>query len=227
MKKLHYCFALLTLSLFINCEMKPVEDVFGLSPEETNQLLAGLIANQSLRDNGNGTITDTITNLIWQKCTHGQVYRSGFNDCLGAPQGSIFNPNDVNRAGALPVAFCDSRTHACNSIGFPQVIQGFSSIGILGTSELYAACENSNFLGAKWRVPNPLEFQRLVVPGRAATLQFFPSTQEEDYWTAWSNQDDLPGETAFAISFDRQSYGVQRSVVKTQRNYVRCVRQGP
>jgi len=227
MKKIHYCFALLAISLFINCEMKPVDDVFGLSPEETNQLFAGLLANQSLRDNGNGTVTDAISNLVWQKCSHGQVYRSGFNDCLGAPQGSIYNPYDSSRAGAIQVAFCDSKTHACNSINFPQVIQGFSSISIQGTSELYAACQNNHFLGQTWRVPTPIEYQRLVIPGRAATLQFFPSTQEEDYWTAWSNQDDLPGETAFAISFDRQSYGVQRSVVKTQRNYVRCVRQGP
>ncbi|EOQ89205.1 PF07603 family protein [Leptospira yanagawae serovar Saopaulo str. Sao Paulo = ATCC 700523] len=227
MKILHSCFALLALSFFINCEMKPVEDVYGLSPEETNQLIAGLIANQSLRDNGNGTISDPVANLVWQKCTHGQVFRAGFNDCLGAPQGSLFNPNDVNRAGAIQVAFCDSKTHACNSISYPQVIQGTSSISIAGSSELFAACQNSNFLGATWRVPTPLEYQRLVIPGRAATLQYFPSTQEEDYWTAWSNQDDLPGETAFAISFDRQSYGVERSVVKTQRNYVRCVRQGP
>ncbi|TGL64987.1 surface adhesin Lsa25 [Leptospira jelokensis] len=227
MKILHSCFALLALSFFINCEMKPVEDVYGLSPEETNQLIAGLIANQSLRDNGNGTISDPVANLVWQKCTHGQVYRAGFNDCLGAPQGSLFNPNDVNRAGAIQVAFCDSQTHACNSISYPQVIQGTSSISIAGSSELFAACQNSNYLGATWRVPTPLEYQRLVIPGRAATLQYFPSTQEEDYWTAWSNQDDLPGETAFAISFDRQSYGVERSVVKTQRNYVRCVRQGP
>ncbi|TGL24561.1 DUF1566 domain-containing protein [Leptospira yanagawae] len=227
MKILHSCFALLALSFFINCEMKPVENVYGLSPEETNQLIAGLIANQSLRDNGNGTISDPVANLVWQKCTHGQVFRAGFNDCLGAPQGSLFNPNDVNRAGAIQVAFCDSKTHACNSISYPQVIQGTSSISIAGSSELFAACQNSNFLGTTWRVPTPLEYQRLVIPGRAATLQYFPSTQEEDYWTAWSNQDDLPGETAFAISFDRQSYGVERSVVKTQRNYVRCVRQGP
>ncbi|TGL44735.1 surface adhesin Lsa25 [Leptospira perdikensis] len=227
MKKIQYCFSLLVLSFFMNCEMKPVEDIYGLSPEETNQLVAGILANQGLRDNGNGTVTDTVSNLIWQKCTHGQVYRAGFNDCLGAPQGSIFNPYDSARAGAVQVAYCDSKTHACNSIAFPQVLQGFSSIAIAGVSELYGACQNNHFLGATWRVPTVIEYQRLVVPGRAATLQFFPSTQEDDYWTAWSNNEDLPGETAHAISFDRQSYGVQKFIVKTQRNFVRCVRTGP
>jgi len=227
MKKIQYCFALLVLSFFMNCEMKPVDDIYGLSPEETSQLIAGILANQGLRDNGNGTVTDPVANLVWQKCTHGQVYRPGNNDCLGAPQGSILNPNDVARAGAAQVAYCDSKTHACNSIAFPQVLQGFSSISVAGSSELYGACQNSNYLGASWRVPTVAEYQRLVVPGRAATLQYFPSTQEEDYWTAWSNNEDIPGETAHAISFDRQSYGVQRNIVKTQRNYVRCVRTGP
>jgi hypothetical protein len=202
--------------------MKPVDDFYGFSADEANVLIAGLLANQSLVDNRNGTISDTVTGLDWDKCTVGQVYRAEQNDCLGAAgTGTALNPSDLIGAGASAKAFCDSRTHACNSLDFPQLLQGISTIAIAGTSELFGACAEK---GGNWRVPNPLELKRLTVPGRAATLVFFPSTQEDEYWTSWSNSNDLPGETAISVSFDRESYGVERNTVKTQRNYVRCVR---
>ncbi|MDF3821217.1 DUF1566 domain-containing protein [Leptospira sp. 96542] len=221
MKYITNCLTLVLFVFTLNCEMKPVDDFYGLSPEETGQLFAGLITNQSLVDNRQGTVIDPLARLEWSKCTHGQVYRQEFNDCLGASAGTIFNPNDPARAGAKQVAYCDSQTHACNSLSSPMVLQNFSVYVVNGFSELYAACESK---GAGWRVPTPIEMQRLVIPGRAATLAFFPSTQEDDYWTAWSNFEDLPGETAFAISFDRQSYGTERKIIKTQRNFVRCVK---
>lgn len=207
---------------FFNCEMKPVDDFYGFSADEANVLVAGLLSNQSLRDNRDGTVTDTLTNLDWDKCSFGQGYRAEQNDCLGAVgSGSALNPSDLNRAGARLLGFCDSKTHACNSLGFPQVLQGFSPIAITGISEVFGACASK---GGNWRAPSPIELKRLTVPGRAATLVFFPSTQEADYWTSWSNADDIPGETAVAVSFDRESYGVERNSVKTDRNYVRCVR---
>ncbi len=69
---------------FFNCEMKPVDDFYGFSADEANVLVAGLLSNQSLRDNRDGTVTDTVTNLDWDKCSFGQGYRAEQNDCLGA-----------------------------------------------------------------------------------------------------------------------------------------------
>ncbi|TGN19427.1 surface adhesin Lsa25 [Leptospira idonii] len=224
MKNTKYTLALVlaAFSFFWNCEAKPVEDTFGLSPEETNVLIAGLIANRgSLVDNYNGTVTDSVAGLQWQKCSSGQVYRLAQNDCLGASAGTVLNPHDPYRYGANQVAYCDSKTHACNTLAYPQTVTNASQVGISGSSELFAACSQ---LGSNWRVPNLIELQRLTVTGRSAVLLYFPSTVEGEYWSSWANETDIPGETAYSVSFDRQSFGTEKRTIKTDRNYVRCIR---
>ncbi|GBF50220.1 hypothetical protein LPTSP4_17440 [Leptospira ryugenii] len=215
---------LLPLLLLLNCEAKPVEDNFGLSPEDFNVLLLGLASNVQLRDTGTGTIIDTAAGLEWRKCSVGQVFRQANNDCLGAPAGSALNPQDPFKYGARQLAFCDSRTHACNRVAAPQTLVATSEIAIQGTSELYAACAS---LGSGYRVPNPFELQRLTAGGRNLLLVNFPSTVEGDYWSGWSEVTDFEGTTAIAVSFDRESFGQEKRIVKTDRNYVRCVKNYP
>lgn len=220
--KLTYILIGLTLSFFINCEAKPVEDTFGFSPEDQNVIVAGVLTNSILRSNPDGTVLDPAFGLTWQKCSVGQVFRSTQNDCQGATAGSVLNPLDPNRYGARELAFCNSKTHACNQVTpLPQVLIPVSQIAISGVSEAYQACAD---LGSTWRVPTLAELKRLTEVGRTALLSNFPQTPEGDYWSSWSNEQDLPGETAYAISFDRQSFGVEKKIPKTERNYVRCVR---
>ncbi|WP_105167682.1 Lcl C-terminal domain-containing protein [Pseudoalteromonas sp. T1lg23B] len=45
---------------------------------------ASNLAGQYL-DNEDGTVTDVINGLIWQKCSIGQTYQAQSNDCLGNP----------------------------------------------------------------------------------------------------------------------------------------------
>jgi len=209
------------LSFFWNCEAKPVQDNFGFSPEETNVLLTGLLTNSTLRNNRDGTTTDPVTGLIWRTCAVGQVYRSTENDCQGDTSGSTLNPLDSLRYGARELAFCDSKTHACNRLDLPQFLVHQSVIAIGGVSQAFQACAG---LGSPWRVASPLELKRLTETGRNSILANFPQTPEGDFWSGWSNEQDLVGETAYTISFDRQSFGVERRIAKTERNYVRCVR---
>lgn len=213
---------LLALAAFLgNCEAKPEKETFGFTNDDYNVALLGVVSNVNMIDNLDGTITDLNVRLIWQKCSYGQVYRSANNDCQGAISGSVLNPQDPYRYGARTVAFCDSRTHACNRVAPPQTLIATSEIGIVGTSEAYKACDS---LGNGFRVPNPYELQRLTVTGRNAVLARFPNTVEGEYWSNLSEVTDLPGETAITISFDRQTFGEEKKTVKTDRNYLRCVK---
>lgn len=212
--------SLLALTFFMNCEAKTPVDKFGLTPDEYSVALLGVISNIGMVDNGAGSVLDTTIRLEWRKCSVGQVFRAASNDCQGRTQGSALTPLDQFRYGAGQFAYCTSRTHACNRVGIPQVLVGASEVGIAGTSELFSACN----LGDNWRVATSLELLRLTATGRNAVLARFPSTVEGTYWSGWSEETDLPGETAKAVSFDRESFGEEKKLIKTDRNYARCVR---
>ncbi len=60
-------------------------------------LISGIVSAQTCLDyipnewqdsryinNHNGTVTDTITNLIWKQCSEGQTYSSSDNTCTGS-----------------------------------------------------------------------------------------------------------------------------------------------
>ncbi len=209
------------IGFLLNCEAKPDKETFGFTNDDFSVALLGVLSNANMVDNSDGTITDTNFRLMWQKCSFGQVYRRTQNDCQGAVTGSVLNPQDPYRYGAKTVAFCDSRTHACNRVAPPQTLIASSEIAIVGTSEAFNAC---NALGNGYRVPNPAELQRLTATGRNGVLARFPSTVEGDYWSNLSEVTDFPGETAITISFDRQTFGDEKKTVKTDRNYLRCVR---
>ncbi|MDZ4725387.1 MAG: DUF1566 domain-containing protein [Leptospira sp.] len=224
MNRYNILLILFTAALFLNCEAKPVEEKFGLTADEFDIALLGIVSNTGMVDTGFGTIIDNGAKLEWQKCSYGQVYRGSTNDCQGALGGSVLNPLDPYKYGAKQVAYCDSRTHACNKVAPPQTLVSISEIAIVGSSELFAACAS---YGSGYRVPNPYELQRLTVGGRNALLARFPHTVEADYWSSWSELTDYEGTTAISISFDRESFGEERKGIKTDRNYVRCVKNYP
>lgn len=219
-----------------NCQEKPVRTLYpGLSDEDTSLLLTGLVLNQGYTDNRDGTVTDNSLNLVWQKCSQGQGYRSVNNDCEGnikpATTTNPFIPQvvDTNNFGAIPLSFCSNATNACNQLLVPQVLQGGSSILVTGESEAYKSCNSLNQSGANpataWRVPNPLELQRLTLGGRNALIAVhFPNTVEDYYWSSWSNPEDLLGQSATAIIMERKRFGETELRTKTDRYFVRCVR---
>ena len=209
------------LAFFMNCEAKPEKETYGFTNDDFNVALLGVLSNVNMIDNGDGTITDTSFRLTWQKCSYGQVFRSAQNDCQGATVGSVLNPQDPYRYGAKVVSYCDSRTHACNRVAPPQILISVSEIAIAGTSEAFNAC---NALGNGYRVPNAYELERLTATGRNGVLARFPNTVEGLYWSSLSEVTDIPGETALAVSFDRQTFGEEKKIIKTDRNYVRCVK---
>jgi len=218
-----------------NCQEKPVKTIFpGLSDEDTALLLTGLILNQGFTDNRDGTITDNSANLVWSKCSQGQGYRSGPNDCEGIQRPSTVNPfftqgADTNKWGALQLAYCSNATNACNELTVPQTLRADSAIIVTGSSEAFRSCNSLNATDANparaWRLPNPLELERLTLGGRNALIGgHFPNTIEDYYWSSWSNAEDLLGQTASATIFERKRFGESELRTKTDRNFVRCVR---
>lgn len=230
-------FFILFFLFFVNCQEEPVRDIFpGLSEEDTSVLLQGLVLNQGYTDNRDGTVTDTILNLVWRKCSQGQVYRPGPNDCEGIERPSTVNPfftpiQGADRIlwGAQQFSYCSSATNACNRLLVPQVLVANSEIAFAGVSEAFQSCNSLNSPGADpntaWRVPNPYELQRLTLGGRNAMLLGpFPNTVEDYYWSSWSNPEDLLGQSATAVLFERRRFGELELRTKTDRYYVRCVR---
>ncbi len=235
MKKITILLIFSMTLLLMNCQEKPVRTIFpGLSDEDTSVLLTGLILNQGFTDNRDGTITDNAANLVWRKCTQGQSYRATKNDCEGIQRPSTVNPfftqgADTNNWGALQLSYCSNATNACNQLLVPQVLQGSSPIAVTGTSEAFQSCASLNAAGSNpandWRVPNPIELERLTLGGRNAMIAVhFPNTIEDYYWSSWSNPEDLIGQTATAVIFERKKFGEKELRNKTDRYYVRCVR---
>ncbi|GBF51702.1 hypothetical protein LPTSP4_32400 [Leptospira ryugenii] len=216
----------------VNCQERPVKQVFpGLTDEEASIVFTGILLNTGFTDNRDGTVTDNIAGLIWRKCSQGQVYRIANNDCQGIERVTATNPilnigSDTIRWGATPLAYCSIATQACNTLNVPQVLIGSSPLVISGESEAFRSCNALNDANGApgWRVPNPIELQRLTLGGRNAMLALFPQTQEEYYWTNLSRAEDVIGQTAATVIFEQVRFGEIEYRTKTDRYYVRCVR---
>jgi|GEM_PF-1287950 len=219
-----------------NCQEEPVKNLFpGLSNEDATLLITGTLLNQGYTDNRDGTVTDNASGLVWQKCSQGQVYKRDSNDCQGFQRGATqSNPflnlgSDALLWGAQIFSYCSNATNACNSLTIPQTLQGESSILVSGVSEAFQTCQALNPQGAavatSWRVPNPIELQKLSIGGRNALIAVhFPNTVEDYYWSSWSHAEDLLGQSATAVIFERKRFGETELRTKTDRYYMRCVR---
>ncbi|MCZ8236887.1 MAG: DUF1566 domain-containing protein [Leptospiraceae bacterium] len=210
----------------IGCEAPKEKDTLGLSDEELGLVLTGFLLNTNLVDLRDGTVLDKGLNLIWRKCSQGQVYRGNENDCRGAVSGTLFTPNDQVLWGAKKFAYCNTNTWSCNTRTVPLTLvanAGFITTGFSEALNTCAALNDANgFPG--WRVPTPFELQRLTLGGRTALLANFPDTVESLYWSSWSVQDDTTGEIAITVNFDRESFGEEKTVQKIEKTYVRCIR---
>ncbi|MCE9499643.1 MAG: DUF1566 domain-containing protein [Leptospira sp.] len=121
-------------------------------------------------DNLNGTIS--LSGLSWSKCTFGQSWRPGFNDCKGSG-------TESDNWGATPLQYCSTgilQTACTVNNG-----NGFSLISPTGgaTSTLYNACNSLNQVnGGKgsgnktgWMVPSAYQLDSLLVCGSTVGIQ--------------------------------------------------------
>ncbi len=199
-------------------------------------------------DNNNGTISFTgvagtfggtsytAANLLFRKCTQGQTYNAGNNDCTGT--------GSAPRYGATSVQYCSSENNLCN---------GGSNTGTLttptggSTSSLLSSCLALNG-GAgtngrtNWRVPTLNEMRLLVKCNDRTFVQasgcgagnftgptipsIFTNTPYADfvndkYWTSTSYLADGANAVGF---FNPSSSGNLKSV---DTFMVRCVSTSP
>ncbi|MCB1159628.1 MAG: Ig-like domain-containing protein [Leptospiraceae bacterium] len=170
-------------------------------------------------DNGDGTIYDKSTGLIWKKCSQGQTWNNNTNACDG-------------NAGTY--YYCNEMDNDCN---------GGNNTGILGTflndgsSTAYNSCNDLNtnptggFAGKTgWRVPTIEELKTLIDlsgenedTGAKINGIFFPNTILSGYWSASGLiSSDLSAWYVYFLNGSVDNY------TKTYYlNNVRCVRYGP
>ncbi|MBC7523306.1 MAG: DUF1566 domain-containing protein [Flavobacterium sp.] len=133
-----------------------------------NNSIATTIANH-YTDNGNGTITDNLTQLVWQKV-----------------------PNTT-------------------------VLTWENALVYAETLSLASATD--------WRLPNIKELQSLndeSVTNPSANTTFFPTIGVHNYWSSTS----LPNQTSKSWYWNTQ-FGITTYDIKTNTNYVICVRGNP
>ncbi len=95
----------------------------------------------------------TAQNLIFMKCSQGQVWNSENNDCTGTG-------NTGDNFGASSIyEYCNAADNSCN---------GGTNFGVLdggGTSTAYTTCNTLSFAGkmsGSWRVPTKNELKALI-----------------------------------------------------------------
>jgi hypothetical protein len=150
----------------------------------------------SYADNGNGTVTDNNTGLMWQKCTVGYT---DVNACTG---GGAVKYNWYQATGTVDI----------NS----NPVSQFKNV--------CADLNTSNFGGhADWRLPTKKELVTLVDYGRSNTLPtidpIFTSTSLSYYWS--SNAKTGTSSKAWYVDFIHGSWNHQTMSITA---YVRCVR---
>ncbi len=153
----------------------------------------------SYTDNGNGTVTDNNTGLIWQKCSAGQ---NNDSSCSG----SAATYNWYLATGTTDSNFNPSGTNIC---------------GALNTSTFGGHND--------WRLPTEQELQTIVdysipSPGPTIKAAYFPNTiasPSSAYWS--SNTYTHSGSYAWRVFFNDSHVGYN---YKTALHDVRCVSGG-
>lgn len=88
-----------TNSVYVRCTSGPVRDY-----------------GANLVDNADGTVTDRVTGLIWQKCGYGQTWDSTTNTCIGTASNLQWATGSPNALG-----YCNSLTLAGKSWRLPNI----------------------------------------------------------------------------------------------------------
>ncbi|MCP5502577.1 MAG: chitobiase/beta-hexosaminidase C-terminal domain-containing protein [Leptospiraceae bacterium] len=105
------------------------------------------------KDNNNGTITYNgagniygSKNYMWKKCSQGQVFRSGYNDCAGTGY-------EANNYGIGSYQYCGSNDNSCNS----------TDTWIAFTGSAFNTCNNDTFAGyTDWKFPDLVTLKTLI-----------------------------------------------------------------
>ena len=164
-----------------------------------------------------GGQTYTAQTLYFNKCTHGQVWNSGANDCTGTG-------NSGNNYGAIITQFCTINDNSCN---------GGNVSNPVSSGAVFNACNGLSFAGKSWRVPSENELKLLInctsatempIDGSACGAytspvvnNFFPNTVAFIYWS--STASTLTG--AWTVYFHTS---LVNQVLKNDPTYfVRCV----
>jgi len=166
----------------------------------------------SYTDNGNGTVRDNNTGLMWQKCSVGQN-------------------NDLSCSGTAAIYNWYQATGTADSTYNPS-----------GGTNVCGALNTSNFGGhSDWRLPTEQELQTIVDysipnPGPTINAAYFPNTGADYYWSSTAlavqgngvcaPQDGFCG--AWPVRFyDGAVLGFWADeYFKSSSYYVRCVRGG-
>lgn len=164
-----------------------------------------LLALSSFSDNFNGVVRDA-NGAYWMKCTFGQAFNSGLNDCSGTGGGTTY--------GAKSLAFCS----------VDDLCVGADLVANDGPA--FSACDTLDLGGfSDWRLPGRFELSGLASTfDRDTFLNVFPQTPDDKYF--WSgNQDDGDSSDAFGVSFAESTYSQTASFQKKDSVlYVRCTR---
>ncbi len=175
--------ALLATTLLLNCVrgqdaseaadlvlLRLLESAPTPATTTTNETTPAVVpATFAVTDNGDGTITAEVQNLLWAKCsqvnaTGANMYNSSANDCSGAA------------ASTFP--FCSAADDSCN---------GGNSLGRLdggGTSDVWNTCANLNLGGrTNWRVPSREELTAFFFGVYRSNTSLFDTPGPGNYWT--------------------------------------------
>lgn len=185
------------------------------SSEQTVDWFMVPFLSQLFTDNGNATISDSNTNLMWMKCTYGQVWNASLNNCAGTGTATTY--------GAESLAFCELLT------GFFTDCTDDNPIGPLAISgPAFNACNALDLGGhTDWRLPTKYEFQLLSLTLDDTSFSYvFPETPDDKYfWSGSGNEAKTDGSEANGVSFAPGSFGQMLAFNKKDMAlYVRCVR---
>jgi hypothetical protein len=210
------------IGLLANCEYKPKKYNNFFPEEEQETILLGLLYRQNLTLTNYGTAKDASSGLEWKRCSQGQGFRLAENDCRGVISGTLTNPIDSGRFGAVALTFCNIPTMDCNKKSLPFELTSSTT----GVSEAYNSC-NSDRTGnfSDWRVPTPQELVAFASGGKNVLYDIFSSTVQDYYWSSYGNEKDPTATTAYVVSFAQDKWGELDVKTKDARYYVRCVRK--
>ena len=196
------------LSMAFGCAASGDESTLDWS----TQLLAGF----GWTDSNAGTVTDTNTGLVWAKCSHGQVWNTGLNNCAGTGSGTTY--------GAKSVQFCE----AVSDNSLTECVNSDAYYPTATSGPAYNACvaERAGNL-TDWRLPTSTELEGVAANKDRATFQYyFPQTPDDKPFWSGSGDPGSSGDKAYAVAFASTTFGTRDSYGKADSvHYVRCVRK--
>ena len=181
----------------------------------TMSWIANLTVGLGFTDLGNGLIQDINTNLVWMKCSYGQVWNAAFNDCAGIGGFTTY--------GAKSLAFCEAVLD--HSITECTTEDAVNPIAISGPA--FNACAYETTGGLAWRLPTREEMNAFatVIATKTMLDYVFPQTPDDKFfWTSTAKAESEDGEESYGVSFAAQTFGQTDLFHKANANlYVRCI----